>query len=212
MQNESAIAEIYFNIPPDGRRQLYEWASSADKSTSVELKQRMKKRVATVFGRAISDLVIKQVVSMEVGTEPSKRNIYFGDIVSRLRKERGWSQATLAAKVGMKQAYISKVETGTHQFTFKTVARFAQVFSVNPWDIDPSCPTPGDNLRRIRERSDLSIHDVVELYKKYGLTSFEKLKAMENSEVPMDEIEVGRLASVFGVQQVEIDPMHGFDF
>jgi transcriptional regulator with XRE-family HTH domain len=38
----------------------------------------------------------------------------FGERVTRLREERGWTQAELAAKVGIRTETINRIENGVH--------------------------------------------------------------------------------------------------
>lgn len=47
-----------------------------------------------------------------------------------LRKERGWSQAKLAEKVGVHAVHISKLERGHYQPSIDLLKKMAQVFEV----------------------------------------------------------------------------------
>jgi transcriptional regulator with XRE-family HTH domain len=53
-----------------------------------------------------------------------------GDTIKTLRKERGWSQAELATKVGGDAGQISRYETGKISPSIDLVVRFAEAFDV----------------------------------------------------------------------------------
>lgn len=55
--------------------------------------------------------------------------------VSRLRKERGWSQAVLAEKVNTSQPQIDRLEKGQRRMTPEWAKRFAVVFEVHWLDL-----------------------------------------------------------------------------
>ena len=50
--------------------------------------------------------------------------------VKRLRRERGWSQAELAAKVGSHVNHINRVEGGKYNPSLDTIIKLANVFEV----------------------------------------------------------------------------------
>jgi len=51
--------------------------------------------------------------------------------VKRLRKERGWSQAELAAKIGAHLNHVNKIENGKYMPSFDTVMKLANVLEVS---------------------------------------------------------------------------------
>lgn len=65
-------------------------------------------------------------------------------VIRRERRDREWTQGTLAAKVGMTGQQISKLETGEHPPNFATIYRVCQVLGlkvsilpVGPGDSQP---------------------------------------------------------------------------
>ena len=64
---------------------------------------------------------------MDVGNRALRR---FGRRVSQLRKEGGWSQEAFALEVGIARSYMSGVERGTRNLSFKTVAKIANKLHV----------------------------------------------------------------------------------
>lgn len=59
-----------------------------------------------------------------------------GYLLKRYRKERGFSQRTLAAKAHVRQALISDLETGKKQDTLsRTLQRLAQALDVTLGDL-----------------------------------------------------------------------------
>src|SRR5579862_5525498 len=54
---------------------------------------------------------------------------HFGDLVSTLRKERGWTLATVARKLRSSKGYISGIERGmVNPPSVKMTVRYARVF------------------------------------------------------------------------------------
>jgi transcriptional regulator with XRE-family HTH domain len=56
--------------------------------------------------------------------------VTFGNRVRELRRERGWSQETLAAKSGLNRPYLSLVETGKRNITLRQAEVIANTFGV----------------------------------------------------------------------------------
>jgi transcriptional regulator with XRE-family HTH domain len=54
-----------------------------------------------------------------------------GERIARLRKERGYSQAELAARIGIIQALVSDYETGKLRLSAEMAVRFARALEVS---------------------------------------------------------------------------------
>ena len=54
----------------------------------------------------------------------------FGVRLKRLRNEKGWSQATLARKLGVTREYLARLEAGLHDPPLSTVERLAKILGV----------------------------------------------------------------------------------
>ena len=50
----------------------------------------------------------------------------FGELVRRLRQERGYSQEAFSFRVGLHQTYVSSVERGERNVTIGTANRIAR--------------------------------------------------------------------------------------
>ncbi len=50
----------------------------------------------------------------------------FGELVRRLRQERGYSQEEFSFRVGLHQTYVSSVERGERNVTIQTADRIAK--------------------------------------------------------------------------------------
>ncbi len=50
----------------------------------------------------------------------------FGELVRRLRQERGYSQEEFSFRVGLHQTYVSSVEQGERNVTIQTADRIAR--------------------------------------------------------------------------------------
>lgn len=55
----------------------------------------------------------------------------FGQIIKKLRKERGWTQGQLASKIHKESSIISRYEKNLQNPTFDTVREFASIFNVS---------------------------------------------------------------------------------
>jgi putative transcriptional regulator len=50
--------------------------------------------------------------------------------LKQLRNKKGWSQATLAAKLGVTREYLARLEGGQHDPPLSTVERLAKILGV----------------------------------------------------------------------------------
>jgi len=54
----------------------------------------------------------------------------FGKRLKRERMRKGWSQAELAAKLGVTREYVARLESGRHDPPLSTVERLAKILRV----------------------------------------------------------------------------------
>ena len=59
----------------------------------------------------------------------------FGELVRRLRQERGYSQEEFSFRVGLHQTYISSVERGERNVTIQTADRIAKALGTTLADL-----------------------------------------------------------------------------
>jgi transcriptional regulator with XRE-family HTH domain len=59
----------------------------------------------------------------------------FGELVRRLRKERGYSQEEFSFRVGLHQTYVSSVERGERNVTIQTADRIAKALGTTMADL-----------------------------------------------------------------------------
>lgn len=55
----------------------------------------------------------------------------FGDLVRRLRRERGFSQEEFSFRVGLHQTYVSSIERGERNVTIQTAQRIARALDTS---------------------------------------------------------------------------------
>jgi transcriptional regulator with XRE-family HTH domain len=55
----------------------------------------------------------------------------FGELVRRLRTEKGYSQEEFSFRVGLHQTYVSSVERGERNVTIQTADRIARALGTN---------------------------------------------------------------------------------
>lgn len=69
---------------------------------------------------------------MDVGKRALKR---LGKRIQKIRRDKGWSQETFALEVELARSYISGVERGQRNLSFKAVARIAHSLDVSIADL-----------------------------------------------------------------------------
>jgi transcriptional regulator with XRE-family HTH domain len=63
--------------------------------------------------------------------EDAKAVQAIADRLSRLRKEKGWTQGEVAQKVGLSRHMVASIESGRSNLTATTVIRWAAIFGVS---------------------------------------------------------------------------------
>lgn len=56
--------------------------------------------------------------------------IHFGERIRELRKERNWSQETLAEGTGFHRTYIGMIERGERNLSLLNIQIFAKIFKI----------------------------------------------------------------------------------
>lgn len=55
--------------------------------------------------------------------------------IAERRAEHGWTQETLAERVGVTAKYVQRVEAGSANLSIRSVVRFANALGVRPGDL-----------------------------------------------------------------------------
>lgn len=83
----------------------------------------------------------KVIKNVQTDEKISKRlNDYQAEIgkkIKLLRVKKEWSQEQLAAKAGIKQSHVSRLEGGIHTPSDLTIQKLADALGVHPGEIDP---------------------------------------------------------------------------
>ena len=58
--------------------------------------------------------------------------VSFGEIVKAHRLKRGWTQADLAARVGLSRTSVTNIEIGRQRVLLSDLFEYARVFDVSP--------------------------------------------------------------------------------
>jgi transcriptional regulator with XRE-family HTH domain len=73
-------------------------------------------------------------VPKEIGADKPRESRTLGEALgaelTRLRVDRGWSQAKIAHDLGYTERYIGQLERGTKSPTLRTLADLAKAFSI----------------------------------------------------------------------------------
>lgn len=76
----------------------------------------------------------------------------FGDYLRQTREKNGWTQPEAAAKAGIEQSYLSKLETGKSYPSEEIFTRITTAYGINPKDLTSSIFSAElDKLREIGE-------------------------------------------------------------
>lgn len=67
-----------------------------------------------------------------------RRAEHVGKMLKRIRNAKNIKQVALAKKAGLPQSHISRLETGTHSPSFKTLTKIAKALEVEVGDLDPT--------------------------------------------------------------------------
>lgn len=71
--------------------------------------------------------------------------LLFGQRITSLRKERGWSQEQLALRSGLARSYLGGVERGQRNIALENIVRLARTLEVRP-SVLLDFPTDSDLL------------------------------------------------------------------
>jgi transcriptional regulator with XRE-family HTH domain len=67
--------------------------------------------------------------------KPENGRKIFASNIRRLRLQRGWSQETLAARVGIHRTYMGSVERGERNVAIDNICRIAWALGVRPFEL-----------------------------------------------------------------------------
>ena len=80
--------------------------------------------------------MLKEGVSDETKGKVDKYRRYVGSEIRKRRGELQMTQEELAAKAGIPQSHISRLEDGRHAPTAKTIERLARALDTEPSQLD----------------------------------------------------------------------------
>ncbi len=67
--------------------------------------------------------------------DPMQIRKKLGELVRRLRKQRGWSQEELANATGFGRSFTSSIERGTKDVRISTLVKLANIFGLHLWQL-----------------------------------------------------------------------------
>ena len=125
-------------LPKGSLKDLYELLSDAeacdDEATYWEIVETIHE---ILFPEASgSELIMQRPITPTKELKARMRHI--GGAIKRIRKKNGMTQAQLAKKSGLPQSHISRLETGQHSPSHKTLGKIAKSLGVDEGVLDPS--------------------------------------------------------------------------
>ncbi|MEW5921261.1 MAG: helix-turn-helix transcriptional regulator [Bacillota bacterium] len=90
--------------------------------------------------------------------------MFKGEVVRRVREEKGYSLAELAEKAGISVSYLSEIERGSKKPSLKTVEKLSASLNISPGEFVSDAEQEGIGLgariRLLREERGLSLQDL----------------------------------------------------
>lgn len=111
-------------------------------------------------------------------------NMIIGRNLRRIRKNRGWTQESLAEKIGVNTILINQIENARKGMGKDVMARVCNVLQVRPWELYATEDTPvvREDERRIwkllREAGPLNLTENIAQYGKYLIDHAKKAGTM----------------------------------
>lgn len=144
--------------------------------------------------------------------------IYLAENLKLLRKQKGWTQAKLADKIGVNRSLIGAYEEGRAEPKLKTLALFAQLFQVNLDQLVYQALDPQSKLaagsaqvRILPVSVDLSGEELITLIPQKAAAGYTKgyadeeyIEKLQTANLPFPEIKQSGTLRIF---QIEGDSM-----
>ena len=134
----AVLVERISNLPDDDRNDLFDLSKafySSDPEESKSAAEAMREILEPP--RTKPDSVSKLVPGSKK-EELQKWIDYISKKISSCRKEASMTQKELAEKSGIPQPHISRLESGQHSPSAKTIKALAKAMGLLPGDLDPS--------------------------------------------------------------------------
>lgn len=137
----SYLAQRIANLPKESLEALAklmpELAECDDEYTFREIGETMKE---ILFPELIGELILGRAGSAEPTESVRRRRDLIGGKIKSLRQSRGLTQEALAERSGLPQSHISRIESGQHSPSQKTLEKLTSALDVKIGDIDPARP------------------------------------------------------------------------
>ena len=130
-------------IPPEAVRDIALLAEQwADPQTGAETKAEIRQTLHEIlFPGRLGAVHLGRAGAVEQMPETlQQRAARIGGAIKAKRTEKKLKQTDLAAKSGLPQSHLSRLEAGLHSPSAKTLERIAQALDVPPKDLDPAQP------------------------------------------------------------------------
>jgi|GEM_PF-969464 len=72
---------------------------------------------------------------MPINDRPTEMDIRYGNIIKRLRQERGWTIRQLADATQYNPNHLSVIERGRNSLSIDSLLTFAEIFGLDPRDL-----------------------------------------------------------------------------
>ena len=210
------MVDVYLRIPSEERQAVGRLADRADKLRAKKNRdlEKVRQQLLEIFSRSMDEIISDEADEVLQNFEPvpgdfteSKRQKFIGKVVKTLRQKLDLSQKDLGRLTSFTQPFISAVEAGKQTITYKTIAKLAKAFRVDPTKIDPSLRHIGQKLQDLRTEKGLSRAELAKLYRVHGKMTADRIREIEESG-ELDLRGVERFADCLGVHPSRLDIMY----
>lgn len=138
---EAAIAvliERIASLDKEVKDDLFEVIMDVKNCTTPEDLQEVEQTVRELlFPQAYGNMIVGSAGDPKGSEKLLGWSKQIGERIKELREKVEWTQEQLAEKSGLKQSHISRLETGQHSPSHKTIVALAKALDCDVSEIDP---------------------------------------------------------------------------
>lgn len=156
------LLERLVELPEESVRDIFSLVEGVTPDASAEEKNEIFETIEEILcPESIGEIHFGRTGSVEGAPDNLQKRIdYVGGTLKKKRKSMKLTQKKLAEKSGLPQSHISRLETGQHSPSRKTLEKIAKALGVTVGDLDSSHRTtqePVNGRPSLRERGPLSL-------------------------------------------------------
>jgi DNA-binding XRE family transcriptional regulator len=121
------------------RQDLFELVKGLGSATSKEDMEAVRSGMLEILEQGVPSVdILDQPAVAEPSAKIAKWKRHVAERVRALREQKGMTQAQIAAKSGLTQSHVSRIENSEIAPSHRTIERLAGALGVEPSEIDPT--------------------------------------------------------------------------